>query len=61
MEHCLSLLVSKLIVFSQTFTFVSSVEHEKIFVEKIFSKLFVNMVPLDRDEKNNKTDTFVKH
>ncbi len=45
MEHCLSLIVSKLIVLVN-FHIVNSVE-------------FVNTVLFDRDNKNNKTDTFV--
>ncbi len=44
----------------KTFTFAKLKWSGTYFVENI-SKSFVNRVPLDRDEKNNKTDTFVKH
>jgi len=42
--------------YGQTFTFVKLKWSSTIF--KVMT--FVNRVPLDRDGKNNKTDTFVK-
>ena len=55
MEHCLSLIVSKLLFCSQTFTF-AKLKWSKYMFAKTSLSFFVNR---DRDGKNNFSDTFV--
>ncbi len=63
MEHCLSLKSVQTNCFGQIYIHEAQMEHclvQKLTISDICKFKFVNTVPLDRDDKNNKTDTFVK-